>query len=168
MAQAEHLEQAKDRIARCAILTVSDTRTTATDKTGPRIGELLEIAGHLIVHRYLLPNDLHAVRDTATRLLRAPNIDVIVATGGTGISQRDQTVDALQPLVQYELPGFGELFRALSFAEIGSSAILSRAFAAVASGKLIFALPGSLSAVELAMNRLIVPELRHLLDQLKR
>jgi len=168
MAQAEHLKQAKDRIARCAILTVSDTRTAATDKTTPRIAELLAIAGHLVVHRHLIPNDLIAIRDTTTRLLRETNVDVIITTGGTGISRADQTVDALQPLAQYELPGFGELFRALSFAEIGSSAILSRAFAAVASGKLIFALPGSLSAVELAMDRLIVPELRHLLDQLKR
>ncbi len=151
-----------------AILTVSDSREPATDLGGDRLVALIEGAGHHLAGRELVRDVLHDIRDAARGALGHPSVDVLLATGGTGVSPRDVTVEALVPLFGKELPGFGELFRALSFAEIGPAAMLSRATAGVVEGKAIFLLPGSPAALELAVRRLILPEIAHLLTQARR
>jgi molybdenum cofactor biosynthesis protein B len=162
----EHQDQAKGMKARCAIATLSDSRTTQTDKSGDRIAELLTGGGHSISDRRLIANDVETLQNLLNDWLGRDDIDVILTTGGTGISSHDLTAGVVEELLDKCLPGFGELFRMLSWQEIGSGAILSRAIAGVARKKLIFALPGSTSAVELGVSRLIVPELGHLLKQL--
>jgi molybdenum cofactor biosynthesis protein B len=151
-----------------ALLTVSDSRTEATDSGGRRLRELAEGAGHRIVSAEIVRDDLAAIRAAVETALAAEGVDLLLLTGGTGVSPRDVTVEAIRPLFEKELPGFGELFRALSFAEIGSAAMLSRATAGIARGRAIFLLPGSPAALDLAMSRLILPEARHLLGQARR
>jgi molybdenum cofactor biosynthesis protein B len=151
-----------------AVLTVSDTREPATDVGGDRLTALITGAGHQLAGRELVRDVLHDIRDAARGALGHPSVDVLLATGGTGVAPRDVTVEALVPLFTKELPGFGELFRALSFAELGPAAMLSRATAGVVEGKAIFLLPGSPAALELAMRRLILPEIAHLLAQARR
>ena len=151
----------------CAVITVSDTRSPETDRSGHLIQQLLQDAGHLIVD-YLLVKDEPARIQTHIRLLgQQPDLHAIILNGGTGIAPRDTTYDAIEQLLEKTLPGFGELFRWLSYPEIGSRAIASRAIAGVYQGKLIFSLPGSSNAVQLAMERLILPELAHLVRQLQ-
>jgi molybdenum cofactor biosynthesis protein B len=152
----------------CAALTVSDTRTLADDKSGALIVELLEAAGHRVVERAIVRDEPTDVAAFATKLAASAAVEAILITGGTGIAARDSTPEALRGLFAKELPGFGELFRMLSFQEIGSAAMLSRALGGIAGGKLLFALPGSTAAVELAMTRLILPELAHLLNELRK
>ncbi len=170
MSYQQHQQSAgKDAIvARCAVLTLSDTRTVETDKSGARIKEFLATAGHVISHYEILKDDAIALLPIAERLLSDPAIDVLLTTGGTGISQRDVTIGVLERLIDQPLPGFGELFRMLSWQEIGSGAMLSRAAGGIARGKLLFAMPGSTAAVGLAMTKLIMPELAHLLSQLRK
>ena len=146
----------------CAIVTVSDTRTPETDGSGRRIREMLEAAGHTVVGYDLVPDDPARVRATVEARLRAAEAECIVTSGGTGIAPRDTTYEALAGLMDKRLDGFGELFRMLSFAEIGSAAMLSRAVAGVAAGRILIVLPGSTAAVELALTRLVLPELRHM------
>lgn len=168
MAYPEHIREATPIVANCAIVTLSDTRTAETDKSGNRMRELINQAGHLIANYNLIrdePSAFHALLDT---LLQRDDVDVIISTGGTGISRRDSTIDVIEQRLEQALPGFGELFRYLSFQEIGSGAMLSRATGGIAAGKLLFALPGSLPAVELGMTRLILPELRHLIRELRK
>lgn len=157
-------------MVRCgfALLTVSDSRTAATDSGGARLAELVEVAGHVVVSRRLVRDDSAAISAAVLEALAAPATDVVLVTGGSGVAPRDVTIEAVTPLFDRELPGFGELFRALSFAAIGAAAMLSRATAGVARGKAIFLLPGSPAALELAMERLIVPEIGHLLAQARR
>ena len=168
MAYAEHTSQAEPIVARAAVVTLSDTRTEATDTSGQAIRRLLAEAGHH-VHRYHLirdePDDLEAL---LRELLDHPDVDVILTNGGTGVGARDQTIDVIERIIQRPLPGFGELFRMLSWEQIGSGAMLSRATGGVTHGKLLFAMPGSTKAVELAMGRLIVPELKHLIRELRK
>ena len=168
MAYDEHVREAQTVAARCAVITLSDTRTAETDKSGRRIRQLLE-EGHHCVARYRIirdePGELHAL---LTEVLAEPGLDAVLTNGGTGISRRDTTIEVVETHIEQSLPGFGELFRMLSFQEIGSGAMLSRAVAGVARGKLLFAMPGSTAAVELAMTRLILPELRHLLHELRK
>lgn len=152
----------------CAIVTVSDTRDERTDRSGPLLAERAERGGHRVVRRALVRDDAGAIREAVRELLSHVEVDVVLLTGGTGVSPRDVSVEAVTPLFDKELPGFGELFRALSFAEIGAAALLSRASAGVARGKAVFLLPGSPPALELAMAKLILPELGHLLDQARR
>jgi molybdenum cofactor biosynthesis protein B len=164
----EHQQSARPLVARCAVVTLSDTRTESTDRSGARIKELLTDDGHQVSTYHILtdePNDLDAM---LTQLLARPDVDVILTNGGTGISKRDQTINVIERRLDVSLPGFGELFRALSYEQIGSGAMLSRAIGGVASGKLLFAMPGSTKAVELAMTKLILPELRHLLGELRK
>lgn len=161
----EHRAQAPASV-RCFVVTVSDTRTPETDQGGALIGELLQNAGHIVVAREIVPdveNQIAGIVRAAIYHISEP--EAIILTGGSGIGPRDVTPEALRPLLSKELPGFGEIFRALSFAEIGSASMLSRAFAGVLGRTLIFALPGSKSAVRLAMEKLIIPELGHLVRE---
>ena len=146
---------------RCGIITASDTRTPESDVSGQLIAERLIAAGHL-VHRYVVERDEAARIAALIRDFGAAGCVVVVVNGGTGIAKRDSTFEAIDGLLEKRLPGFGELFRMLSFQEIGAAAMLSRATAGLAGSTLIFSVPGSPNAVELAMDRLIVPELRHL------
>jgi molybdopterin adenylyltransferase len=167
MAYDQHIHDAAGETARCAVITLSDTRTEATDKSGRRIRELLEGAGHSTAHYQLLPDDPAALEPVLRDLLARAGVDVVLTNGGTGISRRDQTVGVVERLIERPLPGFGELFRMLSWEQVGSGAMLSRAAGGIAAGgKLVFAMPGSTAAVELAMTKLILPELKHLLREL--
>ena len=153
---------------RCFVLTVSDTRTLQTDTGGRAIADLLSAAGHPVTGRALVRDDPAAVRAAIERQLALGEADVILTTGGTGISSRDTTFEAVDALLEKRLDGFGELFRMLSFREIGAAAMMSRATAGLASGRVIFALPGSEAAVRLAMTELILPELGHLVQQARK
>jgi len=144
---------------RIAVLTVSDTRTLETDKSGGLIVEAVQAAGHTLVSRAIVPDDLAGLRSAFSALVADGNVDVVLATGGTGITQRDVTPDALAPLVTKAIPGFGELFRYLSYADIGAATIQSRAEAALCGGTLVFLLPGSTGAVKLALEKIILPQL---------
>jgi len=150
----------------CAVITVSDTRSPETDRSGQIIQQLLQEAGHAIVD-YLLVKDEPMQIQAHLRLLgQQSSLDAIILNGGTGIAPRDTTYDAIEQLLDKTLPGFGELFRWLSYSEIGSRAMASRAIAGVFQNKLIFSLPGSSNAVRLALDKLILPELTHLVRQL--
>ncbi len=138
---------------------MSDTRTEVDDKSGALIADTLGRAGHPIVARRIVKDDVEEIRHAFQSWLATESPEVVVVTGGTGITARDVTVEALAPLVSKEIPGFGELFRWLSYEEIGAATIQSRAFAALAGSVLVFALPGSTGAVRLALDRIIVPQL---------
>jgi molybdopterin adenylyltransferase len=144
---------------RIAVLTVSDTRTLETDKSGGFIAEAVQAAGHTLAVRKIVPDELSLLKSTLGSLIADEAVDVVLATGGTGITQRDVTPEALAPLVTKWIPGFGELFRHLSYADIGAATIQSRAEAALCEGTLVFALPGSTGAVKLALEKIILPQL---------
>ncbi len=167
MSLAAH-RQAAPAAVRCFVLTVSDTRTLATETSGRAIASLLEAAGHTVVDRQIVRDEPAEVARILQQQVDDGRVDVIITTGGTGISARDSTYEAAVALVNKELRGFGELFRALSFQEIGSAAMLSRATAGIAGRVAIFLLPGSEAAVRLAMTRLILPELGHVAGELKK
>jgi molybdenum cofactor biosynthesis protein B len=154
--------------ARVFVLTVSDTRDEQTDTSGAAIARLLEEAGHSVTGRHIVRDEPAEVQRLVRHQLAEPGADVIITTGGTGVTSRDTTYEALSGLLQKRLDGFGELFRMLSYQEIGSAAMLTRACAGVAAGKLVFVLPGSENAVRLALTKLIVPELGHLLREVSR
>ncbi|MBE9101501.1 MogA/MoaB family molybdenum cofactor biosynthesis protein [Vacuolonema iberomarrocanum] len=151
----------------CAILTVSDTRTPETDTSGQHIAQALETLGHRVRDYRVLKDEPEAIAHHVQTLCQQPELDAILINGGTGIAPRDTTYDAIERLLEKTLPGFGELFRWLSFQQIGSRAIASRATAGVRQNTLIFSLPGSTKAVELALETLILPELQHLVKQIK-
>jgi molybdenum cofactor biosynthesis protein B len=144
---------------RVAVLTVSDTRTLETDGSGGLVAAELVQAGHLLADRRILPDDVESIRAALRAWVESPAVDVVVMTGGTGITARDVTPDALAPLVTKPIPGFGELFRFLSYAEIGAATIQSRAEAALCGTTLVFALPGSTGAVRLALEKIVLPQL---------
>jgi len=144
---------------RIAVLTVSDTRTLETDKSGGLIVESVQAAGHVVAERHIVADDLAVLQNLFSALVEDDGIDVVLATGGTGITQRDVTPEAFTPLVTKWIPGFGELFRFLSYADIGAATIQSRAEAALCGGTLVFALPGSTGAVKLALEKIILPQL---------
>jgi molybdenum cofactor biosynthesis protein B len=154
--------------ANCAILTLSDTRTPDTDASGKRIIELLAAAGHTIGDYQILPDEPARIEPIFLALRDRAGIDVILTNGGTGISRRDQTVEVIEKELRPLLPGFGELFRMLSYEQVQSNAMLSRAVAGLANGKPTFCLPGSTAAVTLAMTKLILPQLSHLLSELRK
>jgi len=164
MSQAEHKAHAP-RTVRCFIITVSDTRTDDTDASGRAIAELLTAAGHQIAGRTIVKDDPDLVRGTIERQLASPGVQAIITTGGTGITSRDSTYEAVSGMLQKRLDGFGELFRMLSYEQIGSAAIMSRACAGLAAGRIIVCLPGSEAAVRLAVEKLLIPELGHLVQQ---
>ncbi len=144
-----------------AVLTVSDTRRAADDGSGARAQALIEAAGHRVVARAWCRDDATAIRRAARTALARRDCDALVVTGGTGLAPRDVTPEAIAPLVQKWMPGFGELFRAASVRQVGAAAWLSRAEAAVARGRLVVLLPGSTRAVELALTEILLPELAH-------
>jgi molybdopterin adenylyltransferase len=162
--EAEHKQEAP-RSVRCFILTVSDTRTSETDTSGRTIADLLARAGHEVAGRVIVPDDAALVRSTIERQLATADVQVVITTGGTGISSRDTTFEAVDALIEKRLDGFGELFRMLSYEQIGAAAMLTRATAGLAAGRIIIALPGSEAAVRLAMEKLLLPELGHLVQQ---
>ena len=164
MSEREHKSRAPASVG-CFVLTVSDTRTEATDASGRAIADLLSAAGHTIVGRAIVKDDPDLVRATVTRQLARPEVQAIITTGGTGITSRDSTYEAITGLLQKTLDGFGELFRMLSYQEIGSAAMMSRACAGLSAGRVVLSLPGSEAAVRLAVEKLIVPELGHLVQQ---
>jgi molybdenum cofactor biosynthesis protein B len=155
------------RSIRCAVITVSDTRNEDTDTSGRAIIELLTAAGHQVVGRTILKDDPVLVRARVHAFL-ASDAHVIITTGGTGITKRDSTYEAVTALYEKRLEGFGELFRMLSFNEIGPAAMMSRASAGLAAGRIIISLPGSEDAVRLALEKLLIPELGHLVQQAQR
>ena len=159
----QHRQQAPRRVA-CAVVTVSDSRTLADDRSGAAIVELLEAAGHLAAARRIVPDDPAILAPTVRELAALKEIDAILLTGGTGVAPRDQTPDAIAGLLTKELPGFGELFRMLSFQEIGAAAMLSRARGGLIGDTAVFLMPGATAAVRLAMERLILPEIGHLVQ----
>ena len=164
MSQAEHKARAPSSV-RCVIVTISDTRTEETDTSGRAIAELLTAAGHAVAGRAIVKDDADLVRGTIERHLASADVQVVITTGGTGITSRDSTYEAVSGLLQKRLDGFGELFRMLSFEQIGSAAIMSRACAGLVAGRIVISLPGSEAAVRLAMERLVIPELGHLVQQ---
>jgi molybdenum cofactor biosynthesis protein B len=168
MAYEQHLQDAAPLVAKCAVVTLSDTRTESTDKSGRRLRELLEGDGHRLVHYQLIADEPGPLGELLTALLGRADVDVVLTNGGTGISRRDRTIEVVQRQIEQPLPGFGELFRMLSWEQIGSGAMLSRAVGGISRGKLMFAMPGSTAAVELAMTKLVLPELRHLLHELRK
>jgi molybdopterin adenylyltransferase len=166
----EHKAQAP-RSVRCAVVTVSDTRTESTDTSGRAIAALLTAAGHQVVSAQIVRDDPDQVREVLQQhLARAESAapQIVILTGGTGITSRDSTFEAIDGLLDKRLDGFGELFRMLSYQEIGAAAMLSRATAGLSSGRIIVSLPGSEKAVRLAMERLLLPELGHLVQQAAR
>jgi molybdenum cofactor biosynthesis protein B len=156
------------RAVRCAVITVSDSKSEATDRGGPEVRGALSRAGHETAWSSIVRDEPAAIRGAIERGLGDAAVQAIVLTGGTGVTSRDITVEVVSGLLEKELPGFGELFRALSFQEIGSAAFMSRATAGVSKRKALFAVPGSPSAARLAVERLIAPELPHLVEQLSR
>ena len=167
MNHVEHRAHAPHSV-RCHVITISDTRTEETDTAGRAIAELLCGAGHQVVGRTMVKDDPELVRSAIERLLGSPDVQVIITTGGTGISSRDRTYEVVSALLQKRLDGFGELFRMVSYEQIGSAAMLSRACAGLVAGRIVVSLPGSEAAVRLAMERLLIPELGHLVHEAAR
>ena len=165
MSVESHRARARRSVS-CFVLTISDTRTRESDASGDAIAQLLLADGHSIVGRAIVRDEPSEVREQVNHHLADPTVEAIVTTGGTGVSRRDSTFEALSALIEKRLDGFGELFRMLSFHEIGTAAMLSRATAGIAVGRPIFLLPGSEHAVRLAMTRLILPELGHIVSEL--
>ena len=165
MSVLEHKSYAPARLG-FASITVSDSRTAADDQSGRRIAERVKAAGHELVDAAIVRDEIPAIRAAARRALILPGVDVLIVTGGTGFSPRDVTIEALSPLLERPIDGFGELFRMLSFAEIGPAAMLSRAVAGTSHGRLVVTMPGSSNAVRLAMTQLVLPELGHLVHEI--
>jgi len=160
----EHKSAAPSRVG-CYVITVSDTRTEATDTGGRAIADLLAAAGHDVVGRTIVKDDPELLRDAIGRQLANPAVQAIVTTGGTGITSRDCTYEAVTAMLWKRLDGFGELFRMLSYEQIGAAAMLSRAVAGTIAGRIVVSLPGSEAAVRLAVDKLLVPELPHLVRE---
>lgn len=167
MSTDAHRATAPDCV-RCVVLVISDTRTLDTDTGGRAIAELLTAAGHQVVDRRILKDDPGPVADLVRELATSEIADAVITTGGTGITHRDSTFEAIDGLLDKRLPGFGELFRMLSFEQVGAAAMLSRACAGTCGRLIVLALPGSEKAVRLAMTRLILPELGHLVSEIRR
>jgi molybdopterin adenylyltransferase len=167
MTQQPHPDSLLMRVT-CAVVTVSDTRSPQTDKSGQLIQELLLAANHAIAAYKIIKDEPAQIQGHLELLGENVKLDVVIFNGGTGIAPRDTTYDAIAQLLEKTLPGFGELFRFLSYQEIGSRAIASRAVAGVYQNQLIFSLPGSSNAVRLGMEKLILPELVHLVSQMRK
>lgn len=153
---------------RCAVITVSDTRTVETDTGGAAVIEHLERGGHRVVQREIIPDEPAVMRPLLESLTQRDDVDAVLLTGGTGLSSRDQTFDTVTSLLTKPLPGYGEIFRMLSYAEIGPAAMLSRATGGLIGKTVVLTMPGSPNGVRLAMEKLIVPELKHLVREARR
>lgn len=165
---AEAHRKEGERIVACAVLTISDTRTKEDDRSGELARQNLLWRGHEVVAYEIVPDDPARIRDTINAWLERDDVEAIITNGGTGIAGRDNTFDAISALLEKRLDGFGEIFRMLSYQEIGAAAMLSRAIAGIANGKPIFSTPGSSNAVKLAMEKLIGPELGHVVFELSK
>jgi molybdenum cofactor biosynthesis protein B len=163
----KHKESAPETV-RVAILTISDTRTPETDTGGDVAEELLEGAGQEVVERRIVRDEVSGIRNNLIDLLARSDVDAVVTTGGTGISARDTTYEVVERMVEKRLDGFGEIFRMLSYEEIGSAAIMSRTLAGSVGSKFVASLPGSRNAVRLAVEKLLVPELSHVVFELRK
>lgn len=164
-----HEHKKKILAVNCMVITVSDTRTESTDKSGDLITMMLRDAGHKVITREIVEDHRYDIEKAIKTGCANPDIDVIISNGGTGISHRDVTIETVQSILDKEITGFGELFRMLSYQEdIGSAAIMSRAIAGVSNHTAIFATPGSSGAVKLAMNKLIIPELSHIVSEIRK
>jgi molybdenum cofactor biosynthesis protein B len=164
MTVAEHKAEAPTAV-RCFIVTVSDTRTVADDVSGQTIADLLTAAGHEVAGRTIVRDDPELVHSTIERHLADRGVQAIISSGGTGITSRDSTYEAISTLLEKTLDGFGELYRMISYQEIGPAAMMSRACAGLVARRIVIALPGSPGAVRLAMEKLVIPELGHLVQQ---
>ncbi|MED5077077.1 MogA/MoaB family molybdenum cofactor biosynthesis protein [Geobacillus stearothermophilus] len=168
MSTAAHKQEAPQTV-RCKVITVSDTRTEETDRSGRLMIELLTEAGHEVVGYEIVKDEADAIREAVLDGCRHADVDVVLTNGGTGIAKRDVTIETVKALLEKELVGFGELFRFLSYTEdIGPAAMLSRAVAGVAMDTAVFCTPGSTGAVRLAMTKLILPELRHVVREIRK
>ncbi|WP_342432578.1 molybdenum cofactor biosynthesis protein B [Neobacillus sp. FSL H8-0543] len=168
MSTQEHKKEAPKAV-RCKVITISDTRDKDTDKSGKLMMEMLENAGHMIVDYVIVKDETVPIQEEVIKGCDREDIDVILTNGGTGIAKRDVTIESVQEILDKEIVGFGELFRMLSYQEdIGSAAILSRAIAGVVRDTAVFATPGSSGAVKLAMNKLILPEIGHVVREIKK
>ena len=161
MSHQEHRRHAPDSV-RCAVITVSDTRTPDNDTSGQFIQQALTQAGHTVSAYHIVKDEPEDIRHLLTHYIQMPDTEAILLNGGTGLSARDGTYEVVQSCLEKELTGFGELFRYLSYAEIGAAAMMSRATAGVARGTVLVSMPGSTAAVRLAMEKLLVPELAHM------
>jgi molybdenum cofactor biosynthesis protein B len=164
----EQHRMAAPRSVRCAVVTVSDTRTAETDTSGALIRERLERAGHAVVFYAIVPDEREEIGRLVDELVQRPDCDAVLLNGGTGIARRDVTYEAIAERIEKRLDGFGELFRWLSYREIGTAAMLSRALAGVYRGRIVIAMPGSTGAVRLAMDELVLPELAHLVFEARK
>jgi len=165
---AEQHRQYAPAVLGFAVITVSDSRRPEDDTSGRTIREMAAASGHRVEDSTLVPDDVAAIRAALRRMLALPGVDVVVTTGGTGLSPRDLTLEAAGPLLDRPVEGFGELFRMLSYHQVGAAAMLSRAAAGLIGERAVFLLPGSPKAVALAMEKLILPEAGHLLAQARR
>jgi molybdopterin adenylyltransferase len=163
----EHKAQGPQSV-RCAVITVSDTRTLENDTGGQAVIVHLTGAGHSVVAREIIPDEPARMRPLLESLRARDDVDAILMTGGTGVTSRDQTYETVSSLLDKPLPGYGEVFRMLSFQEIGPAAILSRAVGGLLGRKVLLTMPGSPAAVRLAMEKIIVPELPHLVREARR
>jgi molybdopterin adenylyltransferase len=163
----EHQSQGPPSV-RCAVITVSDTRTLDTDTGGQGVIARLTAAGHTVIHREIIPDEPARMRPLLLALAQRDDLDAILLTGGTGITSRDQTYETVSGLLSKPLPGYGEIFRLLSFQEIGPAAILSRAVGGLLGRQVVLTMPGSPAAVRLAMDKIIVPQLPHLVREARR
>ena len=167
MSHLEHKELSPQVVA-CAVLVISDSRTEATDESGKLLIEKLKETGHTVADYALLKNDSAALRRKIQDLLDREEVQVIITSGGTGASHRDVTVETVTPMLEKTLDGFGELFRSLSYEEIGTASMMSRAVAGVNGGKIILCIPGSLGAAKLAVDKIILPEIGHMVREAAR
>jgi molybdenum cofactor biosynthesis protein B len=167
MSHLEHKEMSP-QVVTCTVLVISDSRTEATDESGRLLIEKLENNGHKVLDYALLKNDSQAIRNKLEELLEKKELQVIITSGGTGVSLRDVTVETVTPMLEKVLDGFGELFRTLSYMEIGTASIMSRAVAGVVKGKIIICIPGSLGAAKLAIDKIILPEIGHMVREATR
>jgi molybdenum cofactor biosynthesis protein B len=166
MSVHEHKEKGQKSV-RCFVITVSDTRDEATDTSGQTIKSLLEAEGHQTSGYRIVKDEPVQIEALLNEALASENVDAVIVNGGTGIAPRDGTFEVVNRFLEKKLDGFGEIFRYLSYLDIGSAAIMSRAAAGTARGKILISLPGSKGAVSLAMEKLILPELRHMVSQLQ-
>ncbi len=167
MSYQEHKQKAPQSVS-CAVLTISDTRTERDDESGRLIKQKLGENGHRVMSYSILRNEADSIEKKIYELLGHEELQVIITSGGTGASHRDITVETISPILEKKLDGFGELFRSLTYQEIGTVSIMSRAIAGVVEGKVILCLPGSLGAANLAMDKIILPEIGHMVREATR
>ncbi len=167
MSYQEHKQKSPQSV-NCAVLIISDSRTEDTDESGKLLKQRLSQNGHRVMAYSILKNDADVIRKKMGELLGQEELQVIITSGGTGVSHRDVTIETVTPLLEKKMDGFGELFRSLSYQEIGTGSVMSRAIAGVAEGKIVICIPGSLGAASLAIDKIILPEIGHMVREATR